>query len=128
MWLLILLIAGVVRLHTTLEADLSQASRKSIVKRNSMWGMSSKPPMIQIHFLIEAEVGVADVKFRCREYPDLFHPRRRERDLISQWLLTDIVDSVTHQRISQDAGVELEMKESSEPLADGLLVREGKEL
>ena len=35
-----------VRLHTTLEADFSQASRESIVKRNTIWGLSSKKAVV----------------------------------------------------------------------------------
>jgi hypothetical protein len=67
--------AEVVRLHTTLEADLSQVGRGSIVKKNTIWSLGSKKPAVKVHFLIEAVVGIADVKFRCREYlAELFLP------------------------------------------------------
>lgn len=60
--------AETVRLHTTLEADLSQVSRGSIAKKNTIWSLGSKKPVVKVRFLIEAVVGIADVKFRCREY------------------------------------------------------------
>lgn len=64
-----------VRLHTTLEADLSQVSRGSIAKKNTIWSLSHRKPVVKVRFLIEAVVGIADVKFRCREYSaELFLP------------------------------------------------------
>lgn len=53
-----------------LAADLTQSCRESIVRKNPIWGLRNKKPVVKVRFLMKAAVGVADVKFRCHECRD----------------------------------------------------------
>ncbi|KAI6778357.1 uncharacterized protein J7T54_002981 [Emericellopsis cladophorae] len=89
----------VVRLHTTLDADLSQVGRGSIVKKNTIWSRGNRNPIVKVRFLIEAVVGIADVKFRC-------------------------LDAETGKQISADAALPFQMEERAVPMPASFLVRE----
>ncbi|KAH7310897.1 hypothetical protein B0I35DRAFT_482173 [Stachybotrys elegans] len=90
---------GIVRSHTTLEADLSQVSQKNISQKHAIFSRSRKKNSVQVFFLIEAEVGVADVKFRC-------------------------LDCQTNRQLSDNTAIEIEVDKNMELMRASALVRE----
>ncbi|KAH7308581.1 hypothetical protein B0I35DRAFT_515681 [Stachybotrys elegans] len=90
---------GTVRSLKMLEADLSQVSPSSIAQKHKIFKIPGKKSNIRVSFLIEAEVGVADVKFRC-------------------------LDCKTRRVLGKDTSVDMQPREIIEPMRPSEIIRD----